>query len=491
MSADGDRNFPADFLWGTALAGFQADMGCPTVPPAQCEDRNSDWYHFITAEETLESSTTFLSGDAPSSGPGYWELFDEDHGRAHQELNNNALRLSIEWSRIFPTATDDASTDEELAALADPEAVAHYHAILDSLKNHGLTPLVTLNHYSLPTWIHDGVGCHVDMANCSPRGWVDRERTVTEIAKYAGFVAREFGSKIDRWVTLNEPFAVALPGYLFPSEDRSNPPAVLAQTAHARTVIVALIEAHARMYDAVKAHDTLDADGDGDSASVGVVYAMVPVVPKDPTNPLDVAAAENVYYLYNMVYLNGVAKGQLDDDLDGISEYREDLANRMDYLGINYYSRLTVEGTADPILPDLSPLTTFNPLTMQIWEVYPRGIYEMIQVAHETLNLPVIITENGVMNPDDEQAATSALVPTLSWIHQAMMEGADVGGYFYWTLVDNYEWNHGMKLRFGLYSVDINNPQKPRTARAFSSVYADIAVQRAISSEIQTLYPTN
>ncbi len=481
--------FPETFFFGTAIAGFQVDMGCPTMAAEACEDRNSDWYQYIVSPETKDDPGTFIKGDAPTVGPGYWELYDQDHARAADELKNNALRLSIEWSRIFPTATDAATTFEELKALADPDAVAHYHAIFASLKAHGLTPMVTLNHYTLPTWIHDGVGCHVDLKNCSPKGWVDKDRTVTEIAKYAGFVAQEFGGEIDHWVTLNEPFAVLLPGYLLPSEDRTNPPAVFLATDEAKIVLVALIEAHARMYDALKDGDTEDADGDGENSSIGVVYSMVPVIPADPDEELDVQAAKNVFYIYNMVYLNAVALGKLDENLDGNAELRDDLVDRMDYVGVNYYTRITVAGTEGAVLPELSPLSTFDPTTMTVWENYPRGIYEMIKVVNEDLGLPAIITENGTEDTQDDPVAKDTLVRILSWVARAIADGGDVRGYFYWSLIDNYEWNHGMDLRFGLFGVDIEDPTKPRTARPFSAIYAEIAGERRISEALQTAHP--
>src|SRR5262249_36393751 len=159
--------------------------------------------------------------------------------------------------------------------------------------------------------------------------------------------------------------------------DRSNPPAVLLRFAEAKVVLVALIEAHARMYDAIRAADTEDADGDGKPSQIGVVYAMAPVAPKDPANPVDVQGAKNLFYLFNMAYLNAVAKGDLDANLDGTTIHRDDLAGRMDYVGINYYTRVTTEGTTTPSFPELSPLTTFDPFTTTRWEDYPRGIYEM------------------------------------------------------------------------------------------------------------------
>ena len=481
--------FPKGFLFGTAVAGFQVDMGCPTLPAAECDDTHSDWYAFITAPELQKDATTYLAGDPPSAGPGQWELYAEDIERARTELSNNGMRFSFEWSRIFPTATDDAKDDTALAALADPKAVAHYHAMLKALKDSGITPLVTLNHYSLPTWIHDGVGCHKDLKACSPKGWVDKERTVREIARYAGFCAREFGAEVDLWATENEPFAVIFPGYIQPTPDRTNPPAVPLALAEAKIVFAALIEAHARMYDAVKAGDTGDADGDGKASMVGLVYSMSPVKAKDPEKPADVQAAKNVWYLWNMAFLNAVAKGDFDGELDGTATHRDDLAGRMDYIGINYYTRITVEGLDSSILPDLSPLATFNPLTLQPWEDYPRGLYEMALVVKDELHLPAYITENGAADPLDDGTEPRSLVQHMTWLQRAITEGADVRGYFVWSLMDNYEWNHGMSIRMGLYAVDKNDTTKARKPRQGVAVYASIASMGRISDELQAKYP--
>lgn len=484
-------DFPASFLFGSSIAGFQVDMGCPTLAAASCEDPKSDWYQFITDPKTKDDPKAHITGHPPSAGPGHWELFEQDYELAAKSLHQGGMRFSIEWSRIFPTATDAAEGYDALKALADPAAVAHYHAELAALKARGIEPLVTLNHYALPTWIHDAAGCHVDLANCSPKGWVDKDRTVKEIAKYAGFVAKEFGAEIDLWATLNEPFAVLLPGYVFPTADRSNPPAVLLQFDAAKTVLLGLIEAHARMYDAVKANDTADADGDGKAAEVGVVYAMAPVKGADPENELDVKAAENVFYLYNMVYLNAVAKGDLDADMTGKPVHRDDLANRMDYIGINYYTRVTVQGTPTPFLPELSPLSTFNPFTLKQWEDYPRGVYEMAMLVKNDLKLPAIVTENGAADPNDDGTASSYLVRHLSWVSRAIHDGADVRGYFYWTLMDNYEWNHGMDIRMGLFAVDKDDPTKARKPRKTVDVFARIAQERRVPADLAKMYPAD
>lgn len=474
------RPLPPGFLYGVATAGFQNDPGCPTIPEAECTDPGSDWYDFVTKDATRKDPGTFQSGDPLSAAPGSYELYARDFDLVRDELHGNAVRLSLEWSRIFPRPTDGADGPDALRALADPRALAHYHAVFSALRARGLTPLVTLHHYTLPSWLHDAAGCHVDLKGCKLRGWLDRERAVREIAKYAGFCAREFGGEVDLWATLNEPFAVVLPGYLFPSKERSNPPAVSLEFEAARAAMVAMIEGHARMVDAVRQGDSADADGDGRPARVGLVYNMTPAAPADPDKPADVAAARNVFYLYNEVFLNAVVKGDLDEAMDGSAVHRPDLTGRMDFLGVNYYTRVLVEGTERPVLPQLSPLTTFNPLTLSIWNDYPQGIYEMAKLV-SSWGLPLLISENGTADQTDESVAPPYLLRHLDWLLRAREEGADVLGYFYWTLVDNYEWNHGMSLRFGLYRLG-DGPDKARLPRQVQRTFSEIGRLRAVPS---------
>jgi beta-galactosidase len=483
----GGLAFPSAFLWGTATAGFQVDMGCPSLADAVCTDRGSDWYAYATDPRMLGDSLAYLSGDDPAVvGPGNWELYDADLTLAAQQLANNAYRFGIEWSRIFPQPTDGVEGYENLRAIADPDAVAHYHAVLDAARRYGLTPLVTINHYSLPTWIHDGVGCHFDLGQCTPRGWLDRDRTVREIAKYAGFLAAEYGAKVDLWATENEPFAIVVPGYVYPTADRTNPPDVMLRLAEAREVMRALIEAHARMYDAIKAADLIDADGDGAPSVVGLVYALIPVAPRDPENALDVQGAQNFFYLWNLAFLNAVALGSFDANLDGSGEFREDLAGRLDYLGMNYYYRMLVPGTATPVLPELSPLTTVDITRVEFDNDHPQGMYDMAVLLHETYHLPIYVTENGTSAlPEEGQARY--LVRHLTALHQAIDYGVDVRGYFVWTLMDNFEWNHGAALRMGLFAVDPTS--KARTPRLAAGVYGQIAAGGAISPALLDEYP--
>lgn len=485
-----EGRFPPGFLWGTAVAGFQVDMGCPTLPDEECIDPNSDWYVWVTDASLLAEGSTHLSGDPVTYGPGHWELYDSDFALASEEVGLGAFRMSIEWSRIFPRSTVGIEDPAELAEVADATAVAHYRAMLTAMRARGLTPLVTLHHYTIPVWLHDAVGCHFDLANCSPRGWLDREVMVHEIAKYAGFVAGALGDLVDLWATQNEPFAVVLAGYLQPGPDRTNPPGVSLAFDAVKASSFAMIEAHARMVDAVRAADTIDADGDGKATEVGLVFAVAPAHPMDPSADLDIRAARNVEYLYNWAFLDAVALGLLDEDLDGVASYREDLANRMDFIGTNYYAVTVVEGTSYPVFPDFSPLTTFSPFTLEINYDEPAGIYEALTMLRDRYpGKPIIVTENGTPRVDEGDFASRYLVEHLSWVSRAWQDGVDVRGYFYWSFVDNYEWNHGMGMRFGLYAVEPTDALKVRVRRPHAEVYRRIIDANAIEADLRQAYP--
>lgn len=446
----------SDFLWGTATAGFQVEPGCPTLSP--CEDPNSDWYQWVTDPELIAESGTHLSGEPLSAGPGHYELWEDDLDLA-LALGTNAIRVSIEWSRLFPDGAAEAATSvDELEAHADPAAVAWYDAYFDGIVARGLTPVVTLNHYTLPLWVHDGKSCHLDLAGCSPNGWMDAARMSRLLELYGGFAARHYGDRVRWWATLNEPLAIVLAGYLLPSSDRTNPPGVVDPEA-AFAVTFALVEGHAALYDGVHAED--------EDAMVGLVPNLAAVQPADPEDPLDVQGAEHGDYVYNRVMLNAAILGEFDRDVDGVAEEsRPDIAGKMDWIGVNYYTRITFIGLDSPLFEGYA-MTDFFPSVL--WEDYPEGIGEVVSLA-ASYGPPVMITENGTQ-PTDE-SGESFLRPHLASLFAAKDAGVDVRGYFYWSLMDNYEWNHGMSMKFGLYEVDVDS--KARSLRPIGETYAAI-----------------
>ncbi|MCB9742357.1 MAG: glycoside hydrolase family 1 protein [Alphaproteobacteria bacterium] len=455
------RPFPEGFHFGAATAGFQVDAGCPTLPAEDCEDRASDWYQFVTDPELIEVGSLHLSGDPMSLAPGHWELWAQDLDRAAGELGHTAYRFSFEWSRLFPDgAAEQAETVEALYAHVDAEALNWYHEYLNGMAARGLTPVATINHYTLPLWVHDGKACRADIEGCAASGWVDGDRIIPLITLYAGFLAREFGPDVTWWLTLNEPIAVILPGYLFQTEDRTNPPGV-QDVGLALQVAWNMAVAHNEMAQAVRAED-------GD-AQVGVVANLGLAEPMEPEDPEDVEGAAHLDYVYNQLVLDAFVNARMDWDLDGeIDEERPELAGRTDFLGLNYYFAFKVSGFASP-LPGFGdyPYLDFYPAEL---DPDPAYIGQALDMTAEW-GLPIWITENGVADPGPEDGA-DFLLPSLEQVQARAAEGMDIRGYLYWSLVDNYEWNHGMGMRFGLYAVD--DVTKERTLRPIGEAYRDI-----------------
>ncbi|MCL4288043.1 MAG: family 1 glycosylhydrolase, partial [Thermoleophilia bacterium] len=214
--AAGKRDFPRDFLWGTAISGFQMEAG---GEPSHA-DRGSDWWVWSHDQGNIDAGR--VSGDRVEEGPGHWRLYRRDARLAADRLGANAYRFSLEWSRLFPRSTAKARTPRELDRLVDQRAARHYEAELRRARRLGMTPMVTLNHFTLPSWLHDPLAVNAALAGIGPDepvphiergGWLNR-RTVREYRKFAAWASWRYGDQVRLWVTLNEPMVVAVNGYV-------------------------------------------------------------------------------------------------------------------------------------------------------------------------------------------------------------------------------------------------------------------------------------
>jgi beta-galactosidase len=505
-AAGAAADFPDGFLWGTAISGFQTEAG-----KGRNADPGSDWWVWTHDPGNIADGT--VSGDLPEDGPGHWQHFRRDLDLAAGELNNNAFRLSIEWSRIFPRSTEgigvgaelDQGDLERLDALANQRAVDHYRKVLAAAAKRRITPFVTLHHWSIPTWLHDpfavrealaGRGFNQPLPELETAGWLEPE-TVGEFEKLAAYLAWRLGDRADFWNTLNEPLVQVTFGYVnIPGFFGAYwPPGVFSFTA-AIAALLNLERANTAAYDAVKRFDRGDADGDGTDSRVGPVMNMIAFTPSNPASAADVEATEHADYLYNRLFLNAAVDGDVDANADGAISADEAgvHARKADFVGVNYYTRGRVTALPNPLTPvipilDFLPTTTYaNPTDPSLppcpttcselgAEIHPEGFRQVIGGA-AGYGLPVYVTENGIADSDDDQRP-AYLSDHLRQVLLAIEEdGADVRGYFHWSLVDNFEWVYGYEPKFGLYSFDPRT--LVRTPRPSAGLYSEIASENAL-----------
>jgi hypothetical protein len=274
-------SFPASFHWGVAHAGFQAEGG-----PGSPVDPNSDWYKWV--HDPINQLLGIANG-VPENGPGTYVSYDSDAALARDQLGMDTFRMSIEWSRIFPNSTASVDISDEggtvsladlqaLDALANQAEVQHYRDVFASSRAHNLEPLITVNHFTLPTWVHDPITARplIQLGLPAPAaGWLS-PATPAEFEKYAAYVAWKYGDQVDNWATLNEPFPPVLTEFLaIPGLLPNWPPGVIRPDL-ASTFLVNEAKGHVAAYDAIHAWDTTVAKAGRPAAFVGFTNNMIP-----------------------------------------------------------------------------------------------------------------------------------------------------------------------------------------------------------------------
>jgi beta-galactosidase len=486
-TAAAKRDLPRSFQWGVAIAGFQTEMG-----KGRFVDSHSDWWQWTHDAQNIADGT--VTADKPEQGPGFFVRYRRDIDLAARKLHLNAFRLGIEWSRIFPRSTRKAKSLRALNRLANQGALRKYRKILLRIRARGMTPWVTINHFTLPSWIHDPIAARDAFAGVGaedppptgfgPRGWLDRS-TVTQFRKYAKFLAWKFGPLVDRWVTLNEPMVVTVSGYAnVPGVIQGNFPPGAFNFPAAIAAIQNLADANQAAYGAVKKQDR--------RAKVGFVHNMVAFTPADPNDPEDVEGTEHADYLFNRLFLDAAIKGYRDRDANGVidpSEKSRKRAGKADFIGLNYYFRGRVTGLGAPITPtvpilDFLPSTSYQsavnpsappcPTTCSEfgWEIYPEGFRQVLETAGD-YRRPVIVTENGISDSNDDQRPSYITSHLRQLLAAKRAKEARILGYFHWSFFDNFEWAVGYTQKFGLYSFDPDTLR--RTARPSARLYGRIA----------------
>jgi beta-galactosidase len=505
-----DLSFPTDFYWGVAHSGFQAEGG-----PGSPVDPNSDWYKWVHDPFNQQLG---LTDGVPEDGPGAYVSYDTDAQLARNELGMNTFRMGIEWSRIFPNSTasvdisDEGGTISEadleaLDALANQAEVQHYRDVLTSLRARGLEPMVTVNHFTLPAWVHDPITTRllVQLGLPAPAaGWLS-PATPVEFEKYAAYLAWKYGDQVDNWATLNEPFPPILTQFLSPPIPGSPipywPPGVVRPDL-ASTFLVNQAKGHVAAYDAIHDWDNTVATEGQPEAFVGFTNNMIPARPANPVNPLDVQAADAWNSYYNHWFPNAVIDGWVDANFDGIKtadEVHADFTDKVDFLGVQYYGSQPMQGfglAPVPGFPFLQGLpircaaesptcSDFNQPTD------PGGFREVLETA-ASYNKPLWITENGIADANDSKRP-SYIVNHIAVVQDLIAHGTDIRGYTYWSFVDNLEWSEGYHLQFGLYGSDPTTPALERTPKPASiSAISQITTGNDLPTSLLAMYiPTS
>ena len=351
-----------------------------------------------------------------------WELWRDDLA-ALDTLGANSYRMSIEWSRLEPRRGE-----------WDEAAAAQYREQLAALKAHGITPFVTLFHFTLPRWSN---------------GWED-PRTLVEFEAFTRRAAQEFGADVDWWITVNEPSVYALFGWV----TGRWPPGVISDMSRASRVLRNLLEAHAR---AAKVLHEVDP-----GCQVGLSHHVILMQPASSA-PLDNAVAGLADDWANEAVPRAAKTGRVKLYIPGtidIDETIDGLQGSFDYFGINQYYRVYVR--ADLGAASLSRL--YVPDGAQVHdlggEIYPEGMYRVLK-RYDAWGWPIIITENGLADGAD-QWRPQYLRGVFHALALAHAEGVDVRGYLHWSLMDNFEWGEGFRARFGLFAVDEGYRRLPR-----------------------------
>ena len=458
----------------------------------QIEDMNTstDWYLWTlpTAQGGL-GEDTFVG----SATDGY--TLDLSDIALIKQMGLDSYRFSIEWARIEP-----------VQGMIDEDAIAHYRTELQALHDMGIRPLVTVNHYSMPVWVADPRDPDCTMgasgSNLCGFGGPMGSAVAQAMGEHAALLAQRFGDLVDEWGTVNEPVSWLLAAYgigEFPPGKNGISDIVAALSPALRDYIAA----HVAMYDAIKANDTIDADGDGIAASVGFSMSVADWEPArgnlPSTNAADVAARDKLVYLFHYLFVDSVVNGTYDSDFDGTpDEQHPDWKGTIDWLGLQYYFRAGVTGDRGLLdgltpctggfdlgacLPAPDPSYCVPQMGYEAWAAGFEGVIEAFSQRYPSL--PLVVSESGIATDSGTRRA-EMIVRILEAIDAAMKQGADVRGYYHWSLTDNFEWAMGFAPHFGLYSVDYST--YARTATEGATVFSAIAGARALTAAQRETY---
>ncbi len=456
--------WPAGFIWGAATAAAQ-------VEGAAHDDGKLDsiWDHFARIPGNV------AHGDTPEVAVDHYHRMPADV-QLMKSLGLDSYRFSVSWARVKPA-------DGEV----NPKGIDFYSRLVDELLENGILPWLTLYHWDLPQAVEE------------TGGWANRD-TAQRFLDYAIAVHEALGDRVDHWTTFNEPLCSSLIGYAGGEHapGRQEPRAGLAALHHQHL-------GHGLAVQELRARG---------AAQLGITLNLTNAVPNDPSDPVDLDAARRLDALWNRAYLEPILRGAYPADFledvagHGFEQIVRDgdlatIQQKIDFIGVNHYHDDNVSGHPLPaghpkgLAPTdkktsswfvgsefLTSPTRYLPQTAMGWEINPDGLRTLlVRLGQEYPELPPLyVTENGsawddVVSSDGQvldAQRVEFLARHLEAVAQAIDEGADVRGYFAWSLMDNFEWAWGYEKRFGIVYVDYATQERivKDSGRRFAEIAA-------------------
>lgn len=425
--------FPKGFLWGAASASYQIEGGW-----------NEDGKGLSVWDEFTHTAGHIKNGDTGDVACDSYHRLEEDVALI-KAMGLDAYRFSVSWPRIRPDGTGSVNA----------KGLAYYDALVDMLLKEGITPFMTLFHWDLPLVLEE------------KGGWLKRE-TAEAFASFAGLMAKHFDGRVKYYFTLNEPQCVVGLGY----KDGIHAPGKRYDTAQCALCMHNMLLAHGMAVKAIRENSV-------SPVTVGLASTGKLCYPEEDT-PQGRAAAkaatfvidEDKWTFSHNWFLDPAILGHYPENApEALAAFAKSvpaadfdiIKQPIDILGVNVYNGNGVDEKGEYVRRyEGFPRTSLK------WPVTPEVIHHGILTLYDRYRLPVYITENGQGCNDriyldgcvHDLDRIDFLTRYLTALQQAMEEGADVRGYFHWSLTDNFEWNAGYEDRFGLVYMDYPNMRR-------------------------------
>ncbi|MDN3480399.1 GH1 family beta-glucosidase [Arthrobacter sp. APC 3897] len=472
------NNWPDGFIWGSATAAAQVEGAARTDGK-----EDSIWDAFAGAPGNI------LNADTPETAVDHYHRMPADVALM-KDLGLDSYRFSTSWARVRPGGRSTNALGLDF-----------YSRLVDELLEAGILPWLTLYHWDLPQELEEA------------GGWANRD-TAHRFLEYADDVYSALGDRVQHWTTFNEPFCSSLLGYGsgVHAPGRQEPRAAVAAVHH-QHLAHGLAVTHLR---------------DRGAQQLGITLNLSNAIPRDASDPVDLEAARLFDSLQNRIFLDPILRGAYpEDSLRDLERFglhdvilpgdMETIGAPIDFLGVNHYHDDLISGHPDSTGGDghsggsgrqpASPWIgaehiTFPsrglPRTAMDWEVNPDGLRKLlVRLGEEFPSLPPLyVTENGAAY-DDEVLADGSIPDTertryildhIAAVGRAIEAGADVRGYFVWSLLDNFEWSWGYSKRFGIVRVDYDT--LARTVKDSGHAYSRlIAASRSGDRSTRSVAP--